>query len=180
MRRLLTAALVVVLASFALVSAGCMGDDGNEASSTAEWADAFCTAINGWTDEIERVGSQLSSSLSADSLEQAADDLSTATDDLVEEVEELGPPETESGEEIEEAIKGFADAAETEKAEVEEAVEDASGATGIAAALGAAGSSLQTMAAALQTMFQAFEDADAGGELETAFEDSAACDEIGA
>jgi hypothetical protein len=171
-------ALAMVVIALALVSAGCMGDD-SETSSTAEWATAFCTAISSWTDEAQQVGDAVRSSPSADSLEQAAEDLSTATDEFVDEVQSLGAPDTESGDEIEEAIADFDETVQNEKAEVEEAVDDAEDAADLAGALTVVGSSLQAMGTSLQELFQAFENADVGGELETAFEESAACEEIG-
>jgi hypothetical protein len=181
MRPVASLALLVVVASLALVPAGCMGDDGSDASSTAEWADSFCTAITTWTTEIGRVADGLPSDFSAEGVERARDELSTATDTLIDEVESLGAPDIESGEEVEEAIATFRDTAETEKAEAEQAVEDAleeEGTGGIATALGVVSRSLQTMGTALQTMFEDFEEADAGGELNTAFEESQACQEI--
>lgn len=178
MRRVLTAGLLVLVLSLTLVSAGCGGDDEPEASPTAEWVDAFCTAVTDWTNELEQIGGTLTSLLTTEALEEAADDVSTATDDFVEEVRGLGAPDTDSGQAIEDAVQDLADVAEAEKANVEEAVEEASGATGVAGAISTIGTSLSAMATAFQTTFQAFDDADVDGELETAFEESAACDEI--
>ena len=179
MRRVPTAALVLVVASLALVSTGCGGDDSSETASTTEWADALCAAITTWTNELQQIGTDITSSPTAETLEQGAEDLDTATTAFVDEVEGLGGPETEGGDDIEEAVQQFADTAEEEKAEVQEAVDDAEGATGIAGALGVAGGSIQAMGGALQTMLQALEDADGGGELETAFEQAASCQQLG-
>lgn len=178
MRRAVTTGLVVLVASLALVSAGCGGDDEPEASTAAEWAESFCTAITSWTDELQEIQESATSSLSAESIEQAAEDVETATDEFVEEVRALGGPDTESGQEIEDAVQEFTDTAEAEKEEVLEAVDDVSDASDVAGALSVVGSSLQSMATALQSMFDAFEDADVGGELETAFEDTPACTEL--
>jgi hypothetical protein len=114
-----------------------------------------------------------------ENLEQAADDLGASTTAFVDELEGLGAPDTEGGDEIEEAVQEFADTAEEESAEVQEAVEDAEGTTGLAAALGVAGGSIQAMGGALQTMLEALEDADVGGELEAAFEEAESCQQLG-
>lgn len=179
MRRVLTVALVLVVTSLALVSTGCMGDDSSETSSPTEWADALCTAISTWTNELQQIGTDITSSPTTETLEQAADDLDTATTAFVDEIEGLGGPDTEGGDEIEESVQEFADTAEEEKAEVQEAVDDAEGATGIAGAIGVAGGSIQAMGGALQTMLQTFEDADVGGELEAAFEEAESCRQLG-
>jgi methyl-accepting chemotaxis protein len=172
-----TLAATVVVA-LALVAAGCGGEDEPETASTAVWAEGFCTAVTDWTDEIERIAGDAASSLSEESLREAADGVSTATDTFVEELQDLGAPDTESGQEIEDATQELTDAVEAEKADVEEAVEGASDTTEIAAALAVVGSSLQTLATALQSTLQAIEDADVSGELQTALEDSPACENL--
>jgi hypothetical protein len=182
MRRVLTVALVLVVTSLALVSSGCMGDDSSETSSPTEWADALCAAVSTWTNELQQIGTEITSSPTNEALQQAAADLDTATTAFVDDVQGLGGPGTEGGDEIEDAIQVFADTAEEEKAEVQEAVDDiddAEGATGIAGALGVAGASIQAMGGALQTMLQTFEGADAGGELEAAFEEAESCRQLG-
>jgi hypothetical protein len=178
MRRRTIAVLALLVATLALAAVGCGGDDEAETSATAEWADGFCTAVSAWTDELERIGDGLTSSLSSDALEQAADDVSTATDSFVEEVRGLGAPDTESGDAIQDSIETLADTVEEEKAKIEEAVEGASGITGAAEAVSALGTSLSTMALAFQAMFESLENADVDGELEAAFEDSTPCDAI--
>jgi uncharacterized phage infection (PIP) family protein YhgE len=170
--------LVVLVASLALVSTGCGGDDEPEASTTQEWAESFCTAITSWRDELQEIQQSVTSSLTTESLEQAADDVEQATDDFVEEVRGLGGPETESGQAIEDSVQEFTDTAEAEKTQVIEAVEEVTDVTDIAGALAVVGSSLQAMATALQSMFDAFENEDVGGELETAFDEAPACVEF--
>lgn len=178
MRRQLTVGLVLLVAALALVGASCGGDDEPEASSATEWADEFCTAVTVWTGELENIGNTLASSLSTDALEAAAADVSSATDAFVEDVRGLGAPDTESGQEIEDSVEALADSAEAEKAKIEEAVEDASGLTGAAAAAAVFGTSLSTMATAFETTLEAFEDADVDGELEAAFEEAPACEAV--
>ena len=102
-----------------------------------EWADGFCTAVTSWTDELRRIGDDLRdpSSLSIDALKQAAGDVNAATDAFVEDVRALGAPETKSGREVQDSLENLADTVDAEKAEIEEAIEDASGVTGAAAAV---------------------------------------------
>ncbi len=178
MGRLALAAVAVVLGSLALVAAGCGSDDGEETSTTAAWAEDFCTSVTDWQDELDQIGDDLLASPSTEALEDAAQAASDATDAFIEDVRELGGPETESGQEIEDSLEQLADSVDEEKAEIEEAIDDAEGLTGAAGAVAAIGTSLSTMATALQTTFQAIEDSDASGELETAIDDTPACDEI--
>ncbi len=178
MTRAVTIGFVVLVAFLALVSTGCGGDDEPEATATEEWANSLCTTITSWKDELERIGDDVTSSPSTEGLEQAADDVRTATDDFVEELRDLGGPDTESGDAIEDAVQEFADTAEAEKAKVEEVVDDISGLGDITSALSAVSGSLQTMATALDTLFDTFDAEDPGGEVQTAVEQSPACDEL--
>ncbi len=170
-------ALVLLLA---LVAAGCGGDDEPTASPTDEWADEFCTAINSWTDELDQIRSQFTdlSSLDQESLQQAADDASSATDDFVADLRDLPEPDTDSGQEVEQSIETLSDTLESEKEDVEQAVEGIEGVTEIPGAITAIGAALTSMGSALQTAFDAIENEDVGGELETALDQSDACEGI--
>ena len=170
-------AVAVVLAALALVAAGCGGDD-EETSSAAAWAEDFCTSVTEWQDEIERIGDDLLASPSTEALEDASQEASDATDAFIEEVRELGGPETESGQEVEDSVEELTDIVDEEKAEIEAAVEDAEDLTGAAGAVSEIGNSISTMATALQTTLQAIEAGDASGELETALDETPACDEL--
>jgi methyl-accepting chemotaxis protein len=170
--------LAVCLALLALVAAGCGGDDGG--GSAEAWADDFCTAVTDWTDELEQLGEELGdvSSLTAESIRQAAEDANTATDDFVQRLRDLGAPDTESGDEVESELNELADEVEAQRDEIQEAVEDVEGLGGAAEAIGEIGTALATMGTAIQEALEAVEEADVGGELKAAFENSDACDEI--
>ena len=75
-------ALAAVVASLALVAAGCGGDDSSEASATDQWAEDFCAAITTWTNSLRESTDDLRSlsSLSSDDFEQAGEDIRTATE----------------------------------------------------------------------------------------------------
>jgi hypothetical protein len=172
-------ALAAVLLSLGLVAAGC-GDDSDEASSVDEWADEFCTIVQDWTDELDRIGEDLGdvSELSSDAIEQAADDADAATQDFVDQVRDLGGPDTESGDAVEQELEELGDTVDAEREEIRQAVEDAEGLGGFAEAVGEVGSSLAAMASALEEALRSIDDADPGGEIRTAFEQSEACDEV--
>ena len=181
MRRVAAIALVLLVASLALLAAGCGGDDeSSTATPTDEWAESFCSAVSGWTDDLQRIGDTIDdpSSLRFDALEEAASEVSAVTDEFVEDVRALGAPETESGEQIRESIESLADTLEQERQDLEEATEGVSELTDIPPAIAAIGTSVTTMGTAFQSAVEALQDADVGGELETALEQSDACDDI--
>lgn len=173
MRTLAVALLAAVLA----VATGCGSD-----SSTAadEWADSFCTAVVEWRDELERIGDEIQdpSSLSEDRIRELADEADVATTDLVETVRDLGAPDTESGDEIEQSVNEFADTVEAERAEIEDAVDEVDNVVDVADAIATVGTSLGAMFTALGEVLATFGSSEVDEEIRTAFSESEACDEL--
>jgi hypothetical protein len=173
-------ALALVVVALALVASGCMGDDESETSATTEWAADFCTATVAWSDEVERIADDLSdlSSLSSDAIASAGEEARTATDTYVDELRDLGGPDTESGQAVEDSIEALADEVDDEMAEIEDAIEDMSGIAAITTAAREVASSAAAMFTALEQTFEAIEEADADGELAAAFDEAEPCDEL--
>ena len=173
-------ALIACVASLAIVAAGCGGGDDDSASSADVWADEFCTTVQSWADELERVRDELGdvASLSTDSIEQAAEDADAVTDDFLDEIRDLGGPDTPSGDAIEQEVEELSDTVDAEREDIRQAVEDASGLAGIAEAVGEVGASVAEMTSAVQQALQAIDDADVEGEVRTAIDESASCDEL--
>lgn len=173
---------ITAAAALALVAAGCGGDsdESSSASPTDEWAEDFCTAITTWTDARENITEQFTdaSSLTRDNLEDAANDAKSATETLVDDLRALGAPDTESGQAVEDSVDELSNTLDTEVAKIEDAVEDASGLTGLPTAISSIATSVATISAALASIQQTIEDANPQGELETAFEDSPACSDL--
>jgi methyl-accepting chemotaxis protein len=171
---------LLLAGSLALAGAGCGGSDEAETSSVDAWASGFCTALTSWTDELQQIGNEFNdpSSLNEDSIQDAVASVSDATDAFVDDVRALGSPDTESGDEVESAVDELADTLESSKADIEDAADGISGLTDLPGAVTAIGSALTAMGTAMQGAVTAIEDADVGGELETAFEQSDACNDI--
>ena len=159
------------------VAAGCGGDDEPEESSTAAWASDFCSAITGWTDELEGVTSQFTdtSNLSQDGIRSAADEVESSTQDLVDEIRGLGAPPTESGDEVKTALDSLSTTLETEADEIQQAADGVSNITDIPSALTTVTASLSAMASSFSSALTTVQDADVGGELQTALADSPEC-----
>ncbi|MGH3038348.1 MAG: hypothetical protein ACRDLZ_02920 [Gaiellaceae bacterium] len=88
----------MILAVLVVLAAGCGGE---EESASEAWAGDFCSAAADWRSSLEEIVGQFQSpaDLSAESVRGAVDDGLDATSTFVDEVESLGPPETESGQE---------------------------------------------------------------------------------
>lgn len=176
-------ALSAVVAGLALVAAGCGGND-SDSSSDAQpadaWAAGFCSAVTDWTDELKTITSRFSdvSNLSQDGLQTAAEDVRDSTETLADNLKELGAPDTESGEEIRSSLDSLSATLEAESGEITDAVDGISGITGIPSAVTSITASLSAMGTAFSDTLQTIDDADAGGELQTALEDSPECADI--
>ena len=171
--------LALLVAMLAITATGCGGGD-DEATSAEEWTDAFCTAALEWRTELERIGEEARdvSSLSVDRIEELADEGNAATEDFVDEVQELGRPETASGDQIELAADELSNTVDRERAEIETAVEDIEGIPEAATAAGTVTASVGEMFAALGDTLETLGSSDADEELRAAFEESEVCDQL--
>jgi methyl-accepting chemotaxis protein len=175
MRRTLPIAALVVV--FAVAVAGCGGSD--DESGAQQWADGFCTSLTSWTDSLQQIGSSLTdtSSLSVDSVTQAVDDAVSATEELVGEVKDLGPPDTESGQEAQDAIEGLANELDDSVQTLSDEFGDGSQSlTQMLSKISDVTGTLATMASDVRSTFQQLGDIDAKGELSDAIEQSDSCD----
>ncbi len=168
-----------VVLALALAASGCGGSD-DEADPTAAWASGFCTAVTSWTDSLQDVTPQFTdtSNLSEQGLQDAADDVKDATQQLVDDLRALGAPETASGEQIRSSLDSLSTTLETEADTIESTVEGVSGLTGLPSAISTVSTSLSAMGTAFSEALQAIAEADVGGELQSALEDSPECADI--
>ena len=172
-------ALAACVAFFALVAAGCGGDD-ESSSQTEEWASSACSAVTTWKSDLEQAAQPLSdlSSLSEESIRQAADDAKTATATLADDLKGLGRPETGSGEEVENAVNDLATELESSAAEIETAVEGVSSLADLSSAVGTITATLTTLGTTVESAVQMLADADVSGELKTAFDQADSCKDL--
>ncbi len=174
MRRL----AILVVALLAVLASGCGGDDAGGNSAT-EWADDVCSAITSWSESITSTASTLSDgNLGEGALEDAVDDLESATSEFIDDVRGLGTPDTEAGEQARGTLDQLADEVDESLSAMREAVDDASGLSGVVEAVTAVSAAISSLGAQLTSAFAELEQLDAGGELEAAFEEADSCQEL--
>jgi methyl-accepting chemotaxis protein len=170
--------LVVGMTAVAL-AAGCGGDDDSGSSATTDWANGVCEAISTWGDSVESTGESLrSGATNADDLREAVDEFEQATRTFVDDLRKLGKPDTEAGDKAQEEIEQLADDVDENVSKMKDAAEEASGASGILEAATTISGTLSTMGQQLSSTFAELEQLDAEGELDQAFRDADACDEL--
>jgi hypothetical protein len=116
-----------LVAGLSLVAAGCGGDD---KSSSEQWADSVCTDLNTWADSITTtITSVMSQGLgvSSSDLSAAANQASSATSRLVDDLRQIGPPDTESGQQAQQELQQLGDGIEQHANKARDLVEGASG-----------------------------------------------------
>src|SRR5262245_913714 len=113
--------VVIVVLAVAGMAAGCGGDDESEADPTAAWASDFCSGVTTWKDGLEGIASYFSSpsDLTEESIRSAADEARSATDTLRDTLQDLGAPDTPSGEQIQDAVDSFSNTVEDETEKIQ-------------------------------------------------------------
>ena len=115
-----------------------LSDDGPP--TTEEWAGSVCTSLSDWRESITSLADAGGEPLTADSLRDKLGDASDATSDLVTQLRDLGPPDLESGDELEQQLDASTDELESSFESVKASAEEVADAP--------AGEFLQQLAAA--------------------------------
>src|SRR5688572_16676197 len=95
---------ILLVVSALLLAAGCGGAD---ESSAEAWADDVCGSLNGWFLDVDAALEGLTDEglqLDGADVDEAVEAVGDATDELGNDLDELEPPETESGQEAEEVV----------------------------------------------------------------------------
>ena len=167
--------MLVLLVSLALAAGGCGGDDESSAES---WANDVCGSLSQWITDVDEAVRSLTAeglNFSTDDIRGAVDEARSATEDLVDDLQDLGPPDTEGGQEAQDQLEELQGVLESQVDTVEQAVDSGDGPLELAGTISTA------LAAAINELEQAFEalqGLDPGGELGDAFADSEDCDSL--
>jgi hypothetical protein len=175
----LTLALVVLTA--AVAAAGCGGgkssSSSSDTSSADDWANGLCSALVTWTNSVKSATGSLKAGVSKESLESATGDIENASNTLVTDLKDLGKPDTKAGQDAKDAVDQVSGQIEQDVKNMQNAVDKAS-ATGVAAAASSVAATLTTMASQIGSAAAKIGDADSGGELNKAFQNSSACKKL--
>jgi membrane protein implicated in regulation of membrane protease activity len=166
---------MVLLVVLALFLGACGGDD---ESASEEYANGVCSSLNTWVTDIQETVQSLTDAglaVSREDIQTAFDQSTEATDTLVQDLEALGPPETEDGQEAERELEGLATQLRQQLDVIREAIESGGGLTAIAATVSTA---VAAAANAVETTYQDLHGLDPAGELGDAFEGSDDCESL--
>jgi len=171
-----------VVAAVALAAAGCGGSSsssGSDTTPTNEWADSLCSSITTWTSSLSSiVGDLQSGGITKDSLQTAVGDAKTATDEFTTSLGNLGKPDTEAGQQAQDSVNNLSSEIQTDMTTIEEAVNGASGVSGVLNAVTVTKDTLTKAGTQVSDTLTGFQDLDAKGELEAAFKQSDSCKKL--
>lgn len=165
MRRFLAAIVLLAL----LLAAGCGGD---EESSSEAWTNDFCSSAADWRTSLEDIVGQFQnpSELDADSIQGAIDDGLAATETFVDDVQELGAPETEAGQEVAGIVDSMTSSVETTAESLRTTFEDADSIGDVVTAAGDAAAQIGQLEQELESSLdelEQIETGELGSELES-------------
>lgn len=159
-------------------------DDGGNLSAPA-WAGSVCTSLATWKSSIESLADVDPGSLNADTLSEKIDAAGEATSTLVAELKDLGPPDLESGDALKHQLSNAADELQSGIDALEQGAQEASEAESpeqFLQALAALAPQFQALLDSASETIGDLQDADvsddAKAELQAAFADSEACQEL--
>ena len=160
----------------ALVLAGCGGDDGSSASE--DYANGVCSNLSTWVTDVQGTVQNLTDqglSITRDDIQQAYDDAKQSTDTMVNDIEGLGPPETEEGNQAKSELDDLATELRQQLDVIEQAINSGGGVASIAATVTTA---VSTAANAVNSTYQSLQNLNPPGELQDAFENSDDCNSL--
>ena len=171
--------LLVSLALLALVlaAAGCGGDDDDaDESSSQAWADDFCSAAADWRTSLDDIVSGFGSpsDLSEEGIRDAVDEGLDATEQFLEDVQGLGTPDTEAGQEVTAIVDDMSASVQTTVDDLRDTLGDSSSLQDLLAAVPQATAQLGGLQAELQSSLTELENVDTG-ELKSELESNEDC-----
>ena len=158
-----------------LLAAGCGGE---EESASEAWAGDFCSAAADWRSSIDEAIAQVGdpANLSFESLRGAIDDGLSATETFVADIREIGPPETEAGQEAAGIVDSMASDLESDVDQLRSALEtESSSVPELLEKAGQASTLIGQMAQQLQSSVQELEGLEPADELGNALRDNEDC-----
>jgi methyl-accepting chemotaxis protein len=166
----------VVLIVLALVAlAGCGGDD---ESASEDYANDVCSNVSTWVTDVQGTMQNLTDqglSIGREDIQTAYDEVKASTDTMANDLEQLGPPETEEGQQAKSELDDLATELRQQLDVIKEAIDSGDGLTSIAATVSTA---VSTAANAVNTTYQNLQGLNPPGELSDAFQDSDECNSL--
>jgi hypothetical protein len=171
-----------LLATLVLASAcGDSGDGEDQPSKTETWAGQVCSTASNWLGAVSDAEATLTdtTNLDADALRGAFDDIAGATETLVTNLGQLGTPDTEAGDEAQAQLSSLSDQLQQQQGAISSATDQAAGSVqGLLAQVSTVTTAVATMLSDIGKAIDNIRQLQGADELEKAFQDASACQEL--
>lgn len=173
------AALLAIMA----VTSACndSADSQDQQSATEAWAGDVCSTAGNWLDAITDAQAALTdtANLSAETLRGAFDGVVTATDALITDLGDLGPPDTEAGDEAAAQVSTLSDQLDEQRAAISAAMDQDGGSVqGLLSQVSTVTGAIAAMLTDVSTAIDNLRQLQGADELEQAFQDASTCQEL--
>ena len=183
---IIAAVVVGVLAIVVAALAARLTEDDGGSEDLEAWAGSVCTSVSDWRASILDLANVGAADLNAESLRGRLDDAEAATEELVSDLRDLGAPDVESGEELQDELDQTVSQLDNEFEGLQDdaqAVTDASSPTEFLQALAALAPRFQALLSGAADLLEQLETApdvaeETEAELRQAFDDADACREL--
>lgn len=177
-------ALAGLAAGLTLVASGCGQSDDNassEPTAAESWASDVCTTVGAWTTTLQDARETLSSprDLSAADIESTFAEVRTATSTLVNELDDLGAPDTDAGDQAQERVSSLSEQLQEQAAVIDDASGDQPQGMGeLLTRVSTVSGAVAQMISDTQAAVADLRVLDGAQELEDAFKDTASCKDL--
>jgi hypothetical protein len=178
------AAVVIGIAAIVIAAVAMRLSDDDGPQTTEEWAGEVCTSLSDWRVSITSLADVSGESLTADTLRDKLGEAEDATSDLVTQLRDLGPPDLEEGDELQQQLDESTAELESSFDDLKESAEAAADApaTEFLQQLAGLASDFAALQTAISTTVSSLENADVGedskAELQQAFADAPSCQSL--
>jgi hypothetical protein len=177
------AAVVIGIAAIVVAAVAMrLSDDGPQ--TTEEWAGEVCTSLSDWRESITSLADVSGEPLTSDTLRDKLGEADDATSELLTQLHDLGPPDLEAGDALEQQLDESADELDMRFETLKDSAEAAADAppaeflqqlAGLASDFAALQTAISTTVSSLQNANVAEE---SRAELDQAFADAPSCQSL--
>jgi gas vesicle protein len=178
------AAVVIGIAAIVIAAIAMRLSDDDGPQTTEEWAGDVCTSLSDWRDSITSLADVSGEPLTADTLRDKLREAEDATSDLGTQLRDLGPPDLEEGDDLQQQLDDSAEELESSFDDLRESAEAAvdAPASEFLQQLAGLASDFAALQTAISTTVSSLENAnvaeDSKAELQQAFADAPSCQSL--
>ena len=168
-------------AAVLVLATGCGGFGSEQQSAVEAWADDVCASVSDWKGAVEDAQATLGDpvTLSADDVRNALNSVVSATTSFVNDLKGMGPPDTEAGQAAADELSILSGKLQHQADVVTQAMDESStNLQELLAQVSTVSGAISRMVGDSVAAVENIEQLDGAAELESAFQEASACQEL--